>query len=500
MQKVAVIGAGSVGVNTALFLDKLGFEVTLLEQAGEILEGASQATFVTHADGLEYYKPEEQNTGKFCIDGIITKQLLYPEAAFRTAVCTAGRPIRFLISKQSEGVNGLTQASFSANAELMRAHFAGHYHRLYATRGKAVAGLLNRTPETFARQLSADDYADCAHIAGGYAGTSSGIHMPHYYAFLKAALRDSCVKINFRQDIKKIVKSAGQYNIYTNDQIAVCEHVIITAGHHLPAICATIDGAHHYINGTFYLNGMTIIRLPATAYETLTGKLTRINFTLQQEGGCMFACILPPTAATDGLAAVYYPSEKGSQFQKHGNVEEPPPKEWDDYVNNGVANDHPNIQNVLQQCFKLYPFLRDYARIERTIFRTVFNPATPNDRSGLDRRVREIVNGKQITADGRVMAYSGPKWTNVELVALMAVNDTLKKFGRDNLAVSAVNGFGPEKLDVEQISRQLNFKHIKANLIDAYHYCEAYHWPAFLVDPSAMIFQAHCISPENPGK
>jgi hypothetical protein len=113
--KITIIGAGSVGANAALFLDKLGFDVTLIESADDILDGAPQATFITHGDGFEYHKAGHQKTGESCIDGAITKQLLYPARAFQTGVCNAGNPIRFMVSNESLGKDGLTLDSFRAS-------------------------------------------------------------------------------------------------------------------------------------------------------------------------------------------------------------------------------------------------------------------------------------------------------------------------------------------------------------------------------------------------
>lgn len=492
-KKITIIGAGSVGTNTALFLDKMGFDVTLLESTDDILEGAPQATFITHGDGFEYHKVGHQKTGEYCIDGAIAKQLLYPASAFQSGVCSADSPIRFMVSEDSLGKDGLTLDSFIANAEHMRSHFQKRYDAVSTARGEdAAKRLLMRTPETFARPLQPQEYAECAHIIGGYAGSSTGINMAHYYAFLKAALQASDVKTKFGQGIDSIEKHGDGYTIKTSagEQVE-SDYVILAAGHHTPEISEKIAGANISAEGTYYLNTMTFLKLPATTDKEKIKQVSHINFTLQQDGGCMFACVVPPTEKEDGMAVVYYPSEKGSQFARHvfdKGDHTPPPKEWDNYIKNGLSDNHPNVQAIMQQAEHLYPFLKDYAVVDKTICRTVFNAATKESDKGLDRRVRNIIGADVLTADNRIVAYRSPKWTNAELVALMATDHAMQELRGTYLPSDVVNGFGPTQLDIEKITQSFHFKDVKMQVEDALHYVRKHGLPERLVNLSLPEF------------
>src|SRR4029077_7483330 len=119
-EKIVIIGAGAVGTSAALFLDKLGFSIELIDSASDILQGSSQVSFVNHGDGFEYYKKGHRRTGEYCIDGSITKSLLYLLSAFRTSVCDESNPIRFLVATSSLGKKGLTLDRFFENASCMR--------------------------------------------------------------------------------------------------------------------------------------------------------------------------------------------------------------------------------------------------------------------------------------------------------------------------------------------------------------------------------------------
>lgn len=492
VKRVTVVGAGSVGTNAALLLDKLGFEVTLLESASDILEGSPQATFITHGDGFEYHRAGHQKTGEYCIDGAVTKQLLFPANAFQTTVCGEHNPIRFMVSKESLNVNGLTVESFITNAEHMRHHFEKRYQAICDTRGEAAAQrLLMRTPQTFARALQPEEYGECDNIVGGYAGSSTGINMAHYYAFLKAALRESTVDRIFGQEIAKIEKQNESYCITTSEGKKIkSDYIILAAGHRIPEISRKIANANVSAEGTYYLNTMTFLKLPATQDEEKIKQVSHINFTLQQDGGCMFACVVPPTEKEDGVAVCYYPSERGSQFARYvfDKNHQKLPKEWDNYVKNGLPENDPHVLAVIQKAHYLYPFLKDYASVDKTICRTVFNAATPESEKGTDRRVRNIIGADFITSDKLVVAYRSPKWTNAELVALMAADVAMERLRGTFMPYDKENGFGPFQLDIEQITRSLNFRNVRMAVEDAFHYVEKHGLPKRLVNPYISEF------------
>jgi len=59
MKKVAIIGAGIFGCSTALELVNRGFDVTIFERAGNILEGASTINHLRHHYGFHYPRSKE---------------------------------------------------------------------------------------------------------------------------------------------------------------------------------------------------------------------------------------------------------------------------------------------------------------------------------------------------------------------------------------------------------------------------------------------------------
>ena len=497
MKRVTIIGGGALGTNAALILHKKGYEVILLEKANDILIGGGAATTnINHSDGFEYHMPEHQTTGQYCIDGSITKALLFPSHTYLTRTCTVEKPIRFFVSKDSENVDGLTGGNFAANAESMREHFRKHFDYLSLVRAGGdtmIENLLGRNPKTFAHPLSPNEYAECNNVVCGYAGSGVGVNMPQYYALLKAALRDTSIDIRFNQNITEIEKQKkGTYQIISNNQTIQTDQIIIACSHHIPGLCKKIKNVDLYMEngvisaeGTYFLNAMTYLKLPATKSKEKISEVSRLNFTLQGEGGCMFACILAPTDREDGYAAVYYPSEKGSQLQKYCYDRDhtaSPMAEWDEYIKTGLANDHPHVTATILQAHRYYPFLKDYAEVDKTLCRTVFNAATQDSNGGLERRVRGIIDADIITVDGHVSSFSSPKWTNAELVALIAVDQVIQALGERPLPKDTVHGFGPTNLDVEQITRDIHFHSVKMNIDDAYLFARKNRLPERMVE------------------
>jgi len=237
---------------------------------------------------------------------------------------------------------------------------------------------------------------------------------------------------------------------------------------------------------------MTYVRLPKTTDKEKIHQVSRLNFTLQGDGGCMFACILPPTATEDGYGAIYYPSEKGSQLQKHlydKSNTSPPPKDWEKLIKNGLPNDHPHVTAIMQQAYRYYPFLENYAEVDKTLCRTVFNAATEDSNLGLERRVRGIIDADVITDDGHITAFRSPKWTNAELVALIAADQAMQALGAGQFPKNSEHGFGPTNLDIEQISQDLNFRTVKMDVEDALDYARKNQLPERLVDPTIEQFK-----------
>lgn len=204
---------------------------------------------------------------------------------------------------------------------------------------------------------------------------------------------------------------------------------------------------------------MTIVKLPKTKSQLKINTLSKINFTLQGEYGCMFACIKSPTKTEDGYGAIYYPSVAGSQFlsniyDKRFSINNP--RKWDGFIRDGMNNSEERVISIWNMAKKSYPELKNYAEIVKTYIRPVFNLDTKDSRSGSDRRVRQIGSTPMMeNSSGDISFWSAPKWTNCELVALNAIDHFLGKTGRKEFKKNSNGGFGPKKLDIECI---FNFK------------------------------------------
>jgi glycine/D-amino acid oxidase-like deaminating enzyme len=497
--QIIVIGAGSLGTNTAIFLARLGYKVTLLESSDDILCGASQVTFINHADGFEYFKPGHTKTGEYCVEGSLTKALFYPLSALTNGVCSEKNPIRFMVALGAIQAGLITGDGFIRNAEHMRDHYGRMLGKLSNAAGLGADEAIDvfvRAPESFMRRLEHGEFADIEGALTGVFGVGFGVNMPHYYALLKAALRRYLVSCSFNVATDQIRKLPNnRYEVCGNGQSWEADHVLVCNSHHIPQIVSRIHGDSllKEFPGTYFLNCMTFLRLPKTADRERLRLAKSVTFTLLDDHGCMLAAIVPPTPDEDGLAAVYYPSPEGSQLFAHvcylGDVSSPP-AEWDEIIQTGLPADHPNVQKCFEQACKLHPFLRGYAEISHALCRTVFNVGVPGSDNGLDRRVRELSgNFHALTQDRRVSGWTTPKWTNAELSALMAVDYVLQQSGMDPLPKSKDAGCGPTMLDVGKISRMFNFRDLKASVEDAKHYARVASLPERIVREDLPQFQ-----------
>jgi hypothetical protein len=497
--RIVVIGAGSVGANVALILASLGHKVDILETSDDILTGAPQVTFINHGDGFEYFKPEHTRTGELCVEGSLTKALLYPFSSLTTGVCSASSPIRFLVAAGSVEAGRINPEEFGQNAVHMQRHYSGTYAALMQSaeiNDIEAERIFLRPPGTFMRILAASEFNDVKGVVAGAYGIGFGVNMPHYYALLKAGLLKNEVKCHFGVTVANIQRLGDEgYAVSAADRQWQADHVLVCSSHHIPELAFKINGGTltREFPGTYYLNCMTFLRLPKTD-DPETLRLTRkVTFTLMEEHGCMLASVVPPSSSEDGLAAVYYPGQEGSQLEKHvckpGDVSRPP-AEWDDMIRDGLPINHPNVQGCFEQACKLYPFLCGYAEISHAVCRTVFNIGVPGSDCGQDRRVREIsADFHALTQDGRVSGWTGPKWTNAELTALMAVDYVLQQSGMEPLPKCAKTGCGPTKLDVGKISRMFNFRDLKADVEDAKHYARMARLPERIVQEDLPLFQ-----------
>lgn len=492
-ETIVIIGAGSVGVNAALFLAKMGYDVELIESKSDILLGAPQVTFVNHGDGFEYFKPNHIRTGKFCIDGTFVKGLIYPLDSFKTDICGHENPIRFFLSKQSINKDGLSTENFERNALGMKNHFQKQFNSvLKAKKIDKEEGnkLFLRTPDSFYKVLNKIEYTDVANVVGGCAGSSFGINMPHYYAFLKSAI-SQFENITFTPftNTEHIEKNGEQYLVHSNSRTIKTNCILVMAGIAIPNLSKKITGTSlSKLDGTFYLNCMTFVKLPATDNLEKIKNSKHINFTLQADGGGMFACVVKPTYTEDGFAALYYPSQKGSQlFSKcfTGDSKSSIPVEWNSLIENGLEKNNKNVQNTFQHSCLLYPFLEDYAEVTRAVCRPVFNVKVFGNNKGQDRRVRDILTTPiMLSSDEKISMWTAPKWTNAEIVALMAVDHVNKVIRKKELPKFGKTQFGPTGLDVAEISKTINFYDVKMNRNDALWYAENQGIPKRVVDLS----------------
>ncbi len=478
--RIVVIGAGSVGANLALFLDAWGFEVDLVEATGDILEGAARASFINHSDGLEYYKRGHRRTGEYCIEGSLAKAMIYPQAAITTTVCSPQNPIRFLVSEGSLRSRRISLRGFIENAEHMTRHYAAKFHALRRSAGlteQQAVDIFLRPPQSVVRPLAKEEFADVDGIAGGVNGGGAGINMPRYYALLKAALGQSRIRCHFGAKVERLAKLGHSgYEVRAGGLALPADQVLICSSHSMPELARKIDGAvlPNAFAGTYYLNSMSFLRLPATRSAETLRRASRINFTLMEKFGCMYACIVPPTPSGDGMAAIYFPDPSGSQRLSHvcarGEVSRPPPA-WQALLDGGLDNGDPNVVATFEQACRVYPFLAGYADVTHTICRTVFNVAVKDSNHGLDRRVRELSAGRHaLTGDGRISAWTAPKWTNAELTALMALDYALQSSGGAPLPKDPDSGCGPTQLDVAKICKRLNFRQVVPDMAAARRY------------------------------
>lgn len=462
---VIVIGAGAVGTNTAIFLDRLGFDVILTDTAPRILQGGTRASFLNHGDGLEYFRHDNSVTGKECIDGSLVKGLIYPMDCFKTDVCDA-YGVRFLVAKKSETQVDLDR--FHENAVEMQKHFTKQFDRIkkaYSFTDDEMQPRFLRRPEDFQRVLQPDDYDDMVPgtVVGGCAGSSFGIRMGAYYAMLRTALDESRVRFIGAAPVEHIEKAGQWYRIRTSRGTFTTRDIVISAGHRSFSIASMVpDGGLPLFSGSYHLRAMTIVRLPKERTDKYE-QASRITFTLQGEHGGMYACFRPPTPEKDGLAALYWPSTKGSHVKSHAfesRFPSAPPEDWDAVMRDDHPPDDPRGVEILKHAATLYRVLEDdYAQISHTIYRTVFSVGRTDDQFGADLNVRFMQHRDwNVTNDERVTLWLSPKWTNAELVALTAARHVYRSLQGRTIPAEKPLYFGPDRIDVPA---QLHFQHLR---------------------------------------
>lgn len=95
-----------------------------------------------------------------------------------------------------------------------------------------------------------------------------------------------------------------------------------------------------------------------------------------------------------------------------------------------------------------------------------------------------------VSNDGRVTAWTSPKWTNAELVALMAADHVCTQLRGHGLAKAGGTHFGPTGLDVATIARDLHFFYVRMRVEDAFDYARRQGVPDSVVDPTLPYFDS----------
>lgn len=482
-RNIAIIGAGAAGTNLAIVLAlcakkfNLDWNIEIFEQSDDILlGGASKAVNIAHETGSEYCHPRHRKTGEQCIEGALTSRLFYKDA-FGTDICTPDNPMLFLVSKDTltKGRSGgrFDKMDFSDNAAHMTAHFkklAEHIiHKRQLTAPEEQIRILGCLPDAFITPLqSTDNHYNPDEIVGGHRAKGDGVNMRQYYETVKQSLQDLDIQIHYNCNVQKIVPAGGfKYHIETEAPSSTStnyDQIVVATSHNIPQIHDKMDGPKKAPpEGTYYLNGMLYVSLPPTTDPNKIKQLRRVYFTLQADEGCMFACTKLPTATEAGRAAIYFPSTKGNQLAQctySKDSPQKPPQDWEDIIKKGLQATDPekytkHTDAILAQAHKLYPFLQDYVTKNHIIefpCRTVFNLGTKDSDAGKERRVRQMGGFHPLSINDCVIALHSPKWTNATLSAFTAASRILSHLSSQRLPTDEKTGFGPFKLDMEQIT------------------------------------------------
>jgi hypothetical protein len=152
--------------------------------------------------------------------------------------------------------------------------------------------------------------------------------------------------------------------------------------------------------GTYFMNFMLHVPLLATEDPNVRRMMANVNFTLKDENGGMFACIIPPTATEEGMAAIFSPGDTCNYLMscRDPNL----PASWDRItLNAGNFGFKKRIQNIAKRICHVNPFLRESMThaIElpqpRPIIGTTFNPRIRSSEEGRpfeeDRSLRRMI-------------------------------------------------------------------------------------------------------------
>lgn len=488
-KKICIIGPGVAGLLTAVMLDKMGYQVTLISDSDDILTGASQIAFIWH-DGSEYLsKTGDFTTTQHCVDGMLAFWQMFQPNIFKTNVCTRNNPARFFMSRATAEKGEISLEGLYANAEIAKQRYRERfeqYAKFHSVSDEQAAQKLFGLPDDFNRPLEPDEFRDVDNIIGGVATSAAGINMPVFYAYMQALIRKSNIQLVYNADIQLFEKAGDSYRIATNNGEFLADRVVVAAGHNTPKIIDKLNGAKSH-EGAYFLNCMTKIRLPKfsgtglskVATANLLRQVGRINFSLRDEGGGSFICVTPPTEHEDGFAVSYYPTTKiGNQIrvrQYLGEGRTPVPADFDDVIKQGLSEDDLVSRKaaIFGQLCHLYPYLKGYITTEDMSFGygSVFSRAVENNESGLDRSMRPLTPVNPITEDGQVIAVHSPKFTTGVITALEVIDALQKSLGLAPLPKSEF-GYGAANLYIPAIVQDIGVLQAAPLLEDAKRYAD----------------------------
>lgn len=508
-RRVLVVGAGAIGINAALILDKLGHEAILVHDKPDIFDGsAANTAFIWHKTGQEYCHPYHQQTGELCVKGEITQRLFFPMDFLETAICTGGHvnPVQFFVSKESSVnpklVHGHVPVErFQENTKHMRAYFAVLFQKVkdaYPDKtDEEIEKMLGCTPERFSRPIhnlkEESPHVNAENIAVGNFAAGDGINMPHLYALYKSAVRESKIQTEFNTTVEKVKRVDGVkgycITLKNGKQVEV-DDIILAASYGNPELIGKIPDAKPSMRGTYCLNTMLHVILP----EALSEQAAHISFVLQAENGGALTCIDREARKY----VIYIPHEGGSQVAKYLYDPLDPkfcPQEWYELLEHGLDTDNLDhnfrIQTILQDAARYYPVLNSpEVEVVDAPCRVVFNADSKDSVDGTDRRVRAM---RYDAVACNVFVVHGPKLTNSCLTAFETVEAMLTAAGLPSLAGEHKLGKLESEgvLDITHIlalSQKFNWHNQKASVEDAFAYAEKYGLPKTMIRTDASRF------------
>ena len=193
-KRVVVIGCGDVGTLFAVFLSQMNAQdwlsesisVVTVDHARHGQYGAKAAAILNHATGFEYFKPDHVRTGQLCIQGAITKALLFPPQFFESP-----RPQHFLVSCESSENGQVPFPDFVRNAQSMTRYFEAAFQELLRDLGWSYLEARHRlgyTPEEFGHRLEAQQLCYVKGVVGGFSAAGGPVNMALDHALKKSAL------------------------------------------------------------------------------------------------------------------------------------------------------------------------------------------------------------------------------------------------------------------------------------------------------------------------